>query len=120
MKTLASIACIVELGCVAFAVGCGGAPPPNDKLASSEAAIRGAEEVGAKGVPQAQLHLTLAQEQVTKAKSLIQDGDNERAEYMLERAQSDAELALALARESSVKAQAQQAIDQVKALKGGK
>src|SRR5439155_9786039 len=109
-----------QLAVVALAVGCGGAPPPNEKVASSEAAIRGAQEVGAPGVPQAALHLKLAQEGLAKAKQQIQDNDNERAEYTLMRAQADAELALALAKEASARAQAQQAMDQVKSLKGGK
>jgi uncharacterized protein DUF4398 len=112
------------LGLVAVAVlttGCGGAPPPTDRLAASEAAIRGAQEVGAQSVPEAALHLKLAQEQVTKAKAMIDDGGGSpEAERLLMKAQADAELALALARENSTRAQAQNAMDQVKALKGGK
>jgi len=85
-------------------------------MVSAEGAIRAAQEVGASKVPQAQLHVRLAQEQVDKAKALMQDGDNKRAEMLLLRAQSDAELAVALAREDSAKNEAQQALDQVKAL----
>jgi hypothetical protein len=85
-------------------------------MVSAEAAVRAAQEVGAAKVPQAQLHVKLAQEQVDKAKALMQDGDNKRAEMMLMRAQSDAELALSLAKESAAKNEAQQAMDQVKAL----
>jgi hypothetical protein len=109
----------VALAALVALVGCGGAPPPTEKLAASEAAIRGASEVGAEKVPQAALHLKLAQEQIAAAKALIADEENERAELVLMRAQADAELALALARESSAQADAQATIDQVKKLRAG-
>jgi hypothetical protein len=48
----------------------------------------------------------------------MQDGDNRRAELILMRAQADAELALAQAREAQAKTEAQTAVDQVKALRG--
>mgnify|MGYP006191727369 CR=1 FL=1 len=40
---------------------------------------------------------TLAHEQIEKAKKLIEDGDNEEAARVIDRAQADADLALALA-----------------------
>jgi hypothetical protein len=95
---------------------CGGYPPPNDKLMASVAAARSAREVGAETSPQASLHLKLADEEITKAKALMTDGDNERAAYTLVRAKADAELALSLAKESTAKAEAQAAEDQIKAL----
>ena len=101
-----------------FVVGCGSYPAPTERVASAEAAIRGAQEVGANNVPQAALSVKLAQEEVQKAKQLMQDGDNRRAELILMRAQADAELSLAQAREAQAKTEAQQAVDQVKALRG--
>ena len=101
-------------------VGCGGAPPPTERVASSEAAVRGAREVGAQSVPNAALHLKLAEEQIAKAKAAMQEDENEEAERLLMRAQADAELSLALARESQAKAEAQAALDQVAKLRGGK
>jgi len=80
------------------------------------AAARSAREVGAETSPQASLHLKLADEEITKSKALMKDGDNERAEYTLVRAKADAELALSLAKEASAKAEAQAAEDQIKAL----
>jgi hypothetical protein len=50
----------------------------------------------------------LAQEEVAKAKALMDNGDNERADTMAMRASADAELALSLAREESARARAQQ------------
>jgi hypothetical protein len=98
-------------------VGCAGAPVPHERMASSLAAIRAAEEVGGANLPQAQLHLKLARDQVETAKSLIRDGENERAKIVLMRAESDAELALALAKESVARNEAQQAMAQVQMLK---
>ena len=101
-----------------FVAGCGSYPAPTERVASAEAGIRGAQEVGANNVPQAALSVKLAQEEVQKAKQLMQDGDNRRAELILMRAQADAELALAQAREAQAKVEAQTAVDQVKALRG--
>ena len=109
------------LGLVPFAlalVACGSYPAPTERVASAEAAIRGSQEVGANNVPAAALSVKLAQEEVQKAKQLMQDGDNRRAELLLMRAQADAELALAQAREAQAKVEAQAAVDQVKSIRG--
>jgi uncharacterized membrane-anchored protein len=98
-------------------LGCGGAPKPEARMASSEGAIRGAQEAGATSVPEAMLHLKLAQEQRDQAIQLIKDGDNHRAEMMLERAEADAELAVALARDASARADADKASETVQDLK---
>ncbi len=100
----------------AATVACGGYPPPNDKLMASVAAARSAREMGAQSSPQAALHLKLADEEITKAKALMADGDNKRAAYTLIRAKADAELALALAKENTAKMEAQEAEEQIKAL----
>jgi hypothetical protein len=110
---------IVGLGIAAVGLaGCGGAPPPHDRQAASQAAIRTAQEMDAQQVPQAALHLKLAQEQFDKGKALMNDGDNSRATYVLMRAQADAELALALARENKTRTEAQALIDRLRAARG--
>jgi hypothetical protein len=86
-------------------------------MASSEAAVRGAQEVGASSNPQAQLHLKLAQEQLAHAKQLMNEGENRRADFLLLRADADAELAIALAREVTTRTAAEQASSQVQSLK---
>jgi hypothetical protein len=98
-------------------VACGSYPAPTEKLVSSQGALRVAQEVNAAGNPQAALHLKLAQEQVEQAKQMMADGNNQRAEYVLMRAEADAELAEALAREAQMKAQAQQAQEDVQKAK---
>ena len=110
------------LGVVWISVGvgaCASAPPPHERVATSEAAIRGAREVGSEQIPQAALHLKLAEENVQKAKALMKDGDNQVAAFVLLRAQADAELALALARENKTKSDAQVVIEKTRAIGGG-
>jgi hypothetical protein len=99
---------------VALAMSC--ATPSSTRTESSGAAIRAAEEVGAAKVPQAELHLQLAREQAEHARRLVETGDGDdraQAESLLMRAQADAELALALAREDVERNAAQQAVDDV-------
>lgn len=90
----------IAIGATLFGLGCGSAAVPTEKLTSAEASVRAAQEVGASSVPQAELHLKLAQEQVEMARKLSADGESERAAQVLLRAKADAELALALARDA--------------------
>ena len=53
--------------------------------------------------------MQLAHEQIAQANAAIKNGDNERANGLLLRARSDAELAIALTRDQSAKTGAQQA-----------
>lgn len=101
------------------AVACGGFPPPNDRMMASVAAARSARELGAPGSPQAALHLKLAEEEIASAKALLADGNNKRASFVLLRARADAELAVALAKESAAKGETQQVQEQIKAIQGG-
>ena len=97
--------------------GCGSYPPPTERMTTAEAAIRGAQEVNAAQQPRAALHLKLAQEQTDKARRLMEDGDNERAELTLKRAQADAELAIAIAKETETVAKAKEAQDRLEQAK---
>jgi hypothetical protein len=99
--------------------GCASTQIPNAKVASSEAAIRAAQETGSRNVPLAALHLKLAEEQLQSAKALIRDNDNKRAEYVLMRAQADAELAIALSHVAASNVQAGTAVDEARAVRSG-
>jgi hypothetical protein len=83
-----------------IASGCAGAPRPINQLASAEASTRAAIELKAQQDPKAELHMRLAQEQIAKARKLLDDGDNEEAGRVLIRARADAELAIALSRQA--------------------
>jgi hypothetical protein len=100
-----------------FGAGCASTTAPRSEMAeTSSAAIRAAEEVGATHTPDAALHLQLAKEQFEHAGMLVEK-DKAWADRLLQRAQVDAELALALARTETEKAEAKGAIDKVKKLK---
>ena len=86
------------------------------RLERTEASIRAAEEVGALAVPDARLHLQLAKDQTAQARKLADDGDK-RAGVMLTRAQADADLAVALAREATAHNEAARATEDLKAVK---
>lgn len=104
---------------LALGGACGSYPPPTERLTTSEAAIRAADEMGAGQVPRAALHLKLAQEQTDTARKLIEDGYNERAELTLKRAQADGELALAIAKEHATVERAQAAHAKLDELRAG-
>lgn len=114
MRLLHSAVILLVTGLV---VGCGGAQPPVDLLASTEGAIRGAEEAGASKDPQASLHLKLAKEQVVAAKELMDDDDNEEAHLKLRRAEADAELAHAYAEKAASVQEASEAVKSLEKVK---
>lgn len=109
---------IVLIGAASVALGaCASSPVPADKLAKSQAAIRSAQELGADRIPAAALHLKVANEQLGFARKLLADGDNERAENVLMRAEADAETSIALAHENVARRDAQRTLDEVQKLK---
>jgi hypothetical protein len=82
----------------------------------SAGAIRAAEEVGAAHNPEAALHLELAKEQFEHARKLTSADDRPKSTQLLLRARADADLSLALTRESTSKLEAQAALEKVKTL----
>lgn len=118
MKTLSMIA-LAALATAAAACG-SSMQAPTERLASTDAAIRSARELGAQSDPQAALHLKLADDQATQARALMKDGENKRADLVLQRASSDAELAVMIAKERAAKTDAQKAHEVLDAKKAGK
>lgn len=104
----------VAIVATALAAGCASVPLRTE---TSTSGIRAAEEVGAREVPQAALHLQLAKEELSKAKTLAANGEDEKAASMLLRAEADAELAVLLSREDAEKAEAQAAVTRVHELR---
>jgi hypothetical protein len=100
MRSLAVLGVVLTAACASF-------PAPTDSLANAIASVRGAEEVGAADVPAAALQLQLAREEITKARALMAEGENEPAYYQALKATHDAELAIQLVREN----QAYQAVE---------
>jgi len=104
-KTIVSLTSMAAL----FAAACGSAALPMDKLTEAKSTVRAAQEAGAQGTPQAQLHLKMANDELASAQKAIDDNDGDRARLLLNQAQADADLALTLARGSSDKDAAQAA-----------
>ena len=88
------------IGAAIAASACAGSPKPMSKMVDAQAALRAADEVGADKVPQGQLRMQLAREELQRADRLLKDGENERAAGALERAKADAEVAIALTRQA--------------------
>jgi len=99
----------LAIGIVAAGVGCAGATLPPERLSSTEASVRAAQEVGAQQVPRAQLHLRLATEELAAARKYAENGDDDLGTQQLDRAKADAELAVALAREAAAQQELQAA-----------
>ena len=96
--------------------GCASSAPPTEKMESSAASIRGAEQAGAQDVPRAALYLQLANEQSAKAKALIATGDKDNmrvAANLLMRASADGELAIALADDDKDRLAAEHAVAEI-------
>lgn len=104
---------LIATGCF---VACGGAAVPEAQVVAAKSSVSAAEAVGAKEEPNAALHLKLAEDGIVEAEQLIEEGENERAKAVLERARSDADLAVALAKEAETRKAAQDAIRKVKDL----
>ncbi|MEO8902111.1 MAG: DUF4398 domain-containing protein [Polyangiaceae bacterium] len=112
LKSLVSITGIVAL----FSAGCGGGAMPLDKLTDAKSTVRAAQEAGAQSTPQAALHLKMANDELASAQSAINDKNSEQAQLLLNQAQADADLSLALARGASDTQAAQEAQAKIQAL----
>jgi hypothetical protein len=112
-----SVAACVAVG--VLAAGCGGSfPPPNDEFSAAQVDVGRAESGGAPGVPDAKLHLQLAQEALGKSKELI-DQDNRRAASLIARARAEAQLAFSLAKQQVAQDAAEKAASDLQKAKGG-
>lgn len=107
---------IVALSAV-FAGACASTPIPVDKLSRAQGSVKTAHELNAERDPTAALHLRLAQEQLDRARKAIEDGDNDRASYLLMRAESDADVSVNLARQVAAKTEAQQTREMIQRVK---
>ena len=79
---------------------CGGSSLPPAKVGDTQSSISAAAAVGADQNPQAALHLKMARDQLKQAQGLLDDGKDEAARLVLERADADAEVALMITREA--------------------
>lgn len=109
----------IMLGLVLAMTACGARPLPAHRVGSAEAAVRSAREHGAKQLPDAAMHLRMAEDQVARARRLIDEGEHERAEWLLVRAEADANVAAALTREAAQKSASEEINARARALATG-
>jgi hypothetical protein len=110
------IATIALLAAVTAACG-SSFPPPNDEYSAAQTDVGRAESGGAPGVPDAKLHLQLAQEDLQKSKALF-DQDNKRAADLIAVARVEAQLALSLAKQQQAEDAARKAQSDLAKAKG--
>lgn len=100
----------------AIALGCASRQDLPANYAPTQSAISAAEAVGARNEPRAALHLKMAKDQLVRAQSYAREGDEHEAAMMLDRARTDAELALMVTREVEAKKQAERVKRDVESL----
>ncbi len=103
MSRFLSTSALLVIGALA---GCATYPVPSAHLDRSVAALRSAEAAGARSDPHAAVPLKLAEEETRQATTLMESGRNERADFVLSRAEADAALAQQLAVEGAARARA--------------
>jgi hypothetical protein len=104
---------IMGLAPLLLGAGCAGTQVPvTQQMADVQSANRTATELGAQHDPKAQLHLKLSAEGIGDAKKALNEGDDASAGRLLTRAKADAELAVALTRESNAKTAAGKALNE--------
>ena len=98
------VANVVASGSLLLALSaCGTAvPPPTARATSSRDAVARAMATEPDPSSAAAFYLHRAQEELALGTALMDEGENERAAWLLARAQADAELALALGGEDDV------------------
>jgi len=97
-------------------LACASTPPPTHRVASAQESVAAARQAGANDSALASLYLQSAQEQIGVAQGLMKKGDMEHADLVAQRADVDADLARSLAREHAARAQADQAVDALRAI----
>jgi hypothetical protein len=97
--------------------GCASTSIAPERFSKPNAQVAAAKEAGAEENPEAALHLKLANDAIARAKSQARDGEGHRANFTLDRATADAELALELARLEHTRAGADEAMYSIDALR---
>jgi len=98
--------------------GCASSGLDQQRLVDTQATVNAIEELDESEHPEVSLHLKYARDQLAAARRLQDEGEDEAAARMLERAYADAQLALAMARTERSRQEAQEAWAEVESLRG--
>jgi hypothetical protein len=104
-------AILFTVASVSLFAACASSPPPKARMASTQASVSAARDLGAEGVPNAEIELKRADDQINHARALSKKGDNDSADMMLQRASADADLASAYVKENEARTKAQAALE---------
>ncbi len=107
----------VGMGAALFLAACGSSAVTHGEVADARAAISAAEASGAAQVPQAALHIKMAEDNMAQAETQMGEGESEAAREALERASADANLARSLTTEQQVRSEADAAARRVERLR---
>jgi hypothetical protein len=113
----ARVAWLFMMGSLLLA--CGGAKPPQSQLTAAQSAVRAAEVGGAEEIPKGKLHLKFARDQIKQASDLMAEDENEEAARVLQRAEIDAQYALALAQHQEARQEAEKLLERIDELMDG-
>ena len=107
-------AIMTALAAVALAA-CASVPVAPERVQASEQAIQAAQAAGVEQQPGAAKYLDLARSEMSQGQKLS-DSEPRQAETMFARAESDAKLAIATAKEGTAKADVQRLNDELKSV----
>jgi hypothetical protein len=102
-----------------LSAGCAASSTPVVELNRTDAALRAAHELGADRIPRAALHIKMAEDQRETARRFLANGEEDEASAALDRAASDAELAVALAKEQRAQRNAEEIQSRAASLRTG-
>lgn len=97
--------------------GCAGANFNQQRMVDTQATVAAVEELDEVEDPEVSLHLKYARDQLAAARRLLDEGDDDEANRMLDRAHADAQLALAMSRTERSRKQAREAWSEVEELR---
>jgi hypothetical protein len=117
MNTTTPRALLVLAAAALLAGGCAAGNFNQQRMIDTQATVAAAEELDESEDPEVSLHLKYARDQLAAARRLIDEGEDEEANRMLERAHADAQLALAMARTERSRKQAREAWAEVEELR---
>lgn len=96
--------------------GCAASHFNQQRMVDTQATVAAVEELDEAEDPEVSLHLKYARDQLAAAKRLLDEGEGDEANRMLERAHADAQLALAMARTERSRKEAREAWAEVEEL----
>lgn len=107
----------VALAAVICSGGCAASNFNQQRLVDTQATVAAVEELDEAEDPEVSLHLKYARDQLAAAKRLLDEGEGDEANRMLERAHADAQLALVMARTERSRKEARDAWAEVEELR---